>query len=336
MHNISGNEPLRAEYQARINRAMDFMEQQLDRRQLALDDIASAACFSTFHFHRIFSALVGETPGAFLTRIRLERAASLLLTLPQQSVGTIMERCGFTDSAVFSRAFKRQFAASPQAWRRSESKQSQADGKHGQASENTSGYPVEHIVSRRNTMQTLQTQNRPAAMPYLEPERVELRELPAMTLAYVRHTGPYAANAKLFERLFTTLSRWAGPRDLFAFGEGQSLCMYHDDPNITDESKLRLSVAMPVPAGTQGSGEVSIMEMAGGRCALLRYRLGVTDFSAAWNYTYGCWLPESGYQGDDRPCFELYNDPSWPDPAPGQFGPDGKMQLSIVIPVKPL
>ena len=42
------------------------------------------ACFSPFHFHRIFTACVGETLYQFILRLRLERAANQLLQDPRQ------------------------------------------------------------------------------------------------------------------------------------------------------------------------------------------------------------------------------------------------------------
>jgi AraC family transcriptional regulator len=43
----------------------------------------------------------------------------------------------------------------------------------------------------------------------------------------------------------------------------------------------------------------------------------------------GEWLPESGYQPDDRPAYELYhNDP--------KTHPQGKFIIDICMPVKPL
>ena len=49
---------------------------------MRLEDVARVACFSPFHFHRIFRALVGETLGAFIKRVRLERAVYLLSHRP--------------------------------------------------------------------------------------------------------------------------------------------------------------------------------------------------------------------------------------------------------------
>ncbi|MFP4469190.1 MAG: AraC family transcriptional regulator [Bacteroidales bacterium] len=64
---------LRQEYIARINRVMDFVERNLSA-DLNLETLAGVANFSPFHFHRLFSAMTGETLNHFIRRARLERA----------------------------------------------------------------------------------------------------------------------------------------------------------------------------------------------------------------------------------------------------------------------
>mgnify|MGYP000458632448 FL=1 len=64
-------------YQQRINLVLRHIEQNLDTRP-DLDELARIACFSPYHFHRIFSALVGESVAAYKRRLLLERAAMQL------------------------------------------------------------------------------------------------------------------------------------------------------------------------------------------------------------------------------------------------------------------
>ena len=61
-------------YQQRINLVLRHIEQNLDRRP-DLDELARIACFSPYHFHRIFSAMVGESVAAYVRRLLLERSA---------------------------------------------------------------------------------------------------------------------------------------------------------------------------------------------------------------------------------------------------------------------
>ena len=158
-----------------------------------------------------------------------------------------------------------------------------------------------------------------------EADSIRVDELPAFTVAYVRHVGPYAGDEGLFARLFGRLGQWAGPRGLIG-ADTRWLAIYHDDPEITPPEKLRVSACLSVPAGTQGERDVSVMEIPGGRSAVARFSLGKNEYAAAWNWLMGEWLPASGFQPDDRPCYEVY-----------RSEPQDPVQLvDIVQPVKAL
>ena len=45
----------------------------------------------------------------------------------------------------------------------------------------------------------------------MEKHRVDVRETPEMTVAYVRHVGPYQGDAALFEGLWGRLMQWVQP-----------------------------------------------------------------------------------------------------------------------------
>jgi AraC family transcriptional regulator len=66
------------EYTQRINRTMDYIDTHL-ADPLPLEKLAGVAAFSKYHFHRIFFAHVGETPGQYVQRLRLEKAAMLVV-----------------------------------------------------------------------------------------------------------------------------------------------------------------------------------------------------------------------------------------------------------------
>jgi len=106
-----------SEYAQRINRVIDYLRGNLDR-QVKLEELANVACFSEFHFHRIFRAVSGETLNNFTNRLRLEKAARLL-RYSEQSLTDIALDCGFSSSATFSRAFRAGYDTSPSQFRKS-------------------------------------------------------------------------------------------------------------------------------------------------------------------------------------------------------------------------
>ena len=123
--------------------------------------------------------------------------------------------------------------------------------------------------------------------------------------------------------------KWAGPRGFMEQPEMKCLCVYHDSPEITDEEKLRTSVCITVPEGTEVNGEIGSMKIEGGKYAIGHFEIDVDQYQEAWNFMFGNWMPESGYQPDDLPAFEMYlNDP--------KKHPENKHIINICVPVKPL
>ena len=311
---------LNAEYKSRINRVIDFIERNIDH-EFTLDELAQIAFFSKYHFHRIFSSMMKETLFDFIQRTRVEKAASLLLTNNEMTVTAIAFSCGFSSHALFTRTFNKYFNMSPIHWRNHKSNNSQNNSNTAQKESNTEKAPdysnvyVEYTENKIYWRFSMDTQH----------QTVEVKKLPEMTVAYVRHIGPYKGDSALFEGLFGKLCAWAGPRNLIG-KDARFYTVYHDDPNITEENKLRVSVSLVVPPSTEVSGEIGTMTLAGGTYALARFVLNEDEFLQAWDWVYGTWLPQSGYQPDDKPCFEYF--PEEPK--------DGKYTVDICVPVKPL
>lgn len=104
-----------ADYAARVDRVHAYLAEHLDR-DLDLDHLAGVACFSPFHFHRIYHALQGETVAESVRRMRLHRAAIDLIegTVPIARIGT---RAGYGSQAAFTRAFRSAYGTPPAAYR---------------------------------------------------------------------------------------------------------------------------------------------------------------------------------------------------------------------------
>ena len=329
------------EYRARINRVMDYVQRHIGEK-LTVSRLAEVACFSPFHFHRLFGALTGETLAGFIQRIRMEKAASLLVYNPLKSITEIALDVGLGGSASFARLFKSRFGMSASQWRnggyrhyskncKTESKIGKTNSSFGKENEPPSTYIALQETDGASDSGSYITfhSGRKNSMSSTKNVKVTVEELPKTTVAYVRHVGPYKGDARLFEQLYGKLMSWAGPRGLLSRKDMVCMNVYHDDPEVTDESKLRVSACLSVPPETEVSGEVGKMEIEAGRYAIAHFELADDEFQDAWNYVYGEWLPKSGYQPDDRPCFErCLNDPA--------AHPQKKHVVDICVPVKPL
>ena len=78
--------------------------------------MARTACFSRRQFHRLTLRVIGETPAAHQRRVRLDRAAWLLLST-RATVLDIALETGWESHEVFTRAFRARFGATPSAFR---------------------------------------------------------------------------------------------------------------------------------------------------------------------------------------------------------------------------
>jgi AraC family transcriptional regulator len=106
----------RAEITRRLNRARDFIHSEAHRR-LTLTEMAAVACLSPHHFHRLFVAAFGITPGRYVLDLRLTRAARRLATT-ETPVTEICQAVGFESLGTFSARFRRRLGVSPTSWRK--------------------------------------------------------------------------------------------------------------------------------------------------------------------------------------------------------------------------
>jgi AraC family transcriptional regulator len=306
---------------------MDYIERHIDG-DLSLSRVSASACVSPFHFHRMFRDATGETLSRFVRRIRLEKAITQIAANPKKSITEVALDSGFSSSAAFTRAFRAQYGTTPSLWR-------SACGPHGTRRPITSLPPTTPRRRSRGeaTVSFICADRRHEKWRVKEKDGrstdVVVRDMESMHVAYVRHTGPYKGDAALFERLFTRLCRWAAPRGLIQPPETKILAVYHDNPGITAADRLRVSACVTAPASLRSSGEVGTMEIPGGRYAVARFELGADEYAAAWNTVCGIWLPESGYEPDDRPFFEMYS-------SEGGLDCRKKTTVDICVPVRPL
>ena len=300
------------EYHQRLNRVIDYIDRNLDK-ELTLNELADISCFSRFHFNRIFSSLMGETLFQFIQRLRLEKAATLLCSEKRRSILEIALICGYSSPAAFSKSFRRFYGVAPSEWNR--------NSNSGQMNRNGGKDPKTNLLNTDTNSHWRYVMEK-------KDVSVEVKEIEPKTLAYIRYIGPYAGDEELFARLYNQLFKWAGPRNLIS-EDTEFISIYHDNPEITDEKKLRVSICLTVPQQTVGEGDINIMTIPGGRYAVGHFEIDPSEYGEAWSFMCGEWLSNSGFEPDDRPCFELMvKDP--------KDHPENKHTVDIYEPVRPM
>jgi AraC family transcriptional regulator len=292
-----------AEYDRRMHAVIDYIDRHLDQ-ELDLATLAGVASFSDFHFHRLFHAWLREPLGEYVRRRRLEVAALRLRSQPGTPVMQVALGVGFGSAEAFTRAFRTRFACSPTEWRKS--KCDQAMSKADQ-------------VTRRATGKNGASSPRENAM------KVKLTDRAPVTVAYLRHTGPYGPG--ITEFWMKRVAPWMEANNLMQRARyGVAL----DDPHVTKPAQCRYDACVEITANQTLAGDAKEKVIAGGRYAVLEFSGPIAGIGAAWDYLLGDWLPGSGLQLDSRPMFEHY-------PVDGAYdAKTGAFTCDICVPVTSL
>lgn len=186
-------------YETRVNRVTAFIYEHLDEA-LDLDRLADVAAMSRWHWHRVYSAMRGETVAVAVRRLRLQRAAALLVN-SEDSVEDVARRAGYDNLQSFTRIFSEAYGMPPGRYRK--------EGSHTAFNPAQNGAPTPHYD-------------------------VQVRHVPAMRLIVRPHTGSYMNIGMAFGELFGRL----GMQGLLT-GNTRMIGVYLDDPSAVDEEKLR-------------------------------------------------------------------------------------------------
>jgi AraC family transcriptional regulator len=107
-------------------RKLDRYLRENFKRGIGLGELAREAKLSVSHFCRAFKKSFGDTPHAHVLRLRLELARKLMLTT-DDPLSRIALSCGLADQAHLSKLFRRTFHDTPNAWRRRNLTEAQAE-----------------------------------------------------------------------------------------------------------------------------------------------------------------------------------------------------------------
>ena len=132
---------------------------------------------------------------------------------------------------------------------------------------------------------------------------VIVRELPMHHVAYMRYVGPYGPRG--IPEPWMRLRRWMGTRGL-ELASTVRPGIAHDDAGITERAKCSYDACVVVPRDVAADRWVNLTDVPAGRYAVAAFHGTASGIEGAWQYVFERWLPDSGYQPDDRACFEIY------------------------------
>lgn len=280
-------------YYERINNILHHISNHLDER-FDLEGLAQLGNYSTFHFHRIMRAYLGEPLMAYIIRLRLETSVTLL-RYSNDNIGVIALKVGYENPSSFNKAFKKRFGISPAEYR------------------------LNNELLRENKNSNLKFKK----MKNLTSRQPKQVELESKNVIYAQVLGDYKTGAgKAWEKVcaFAEAKKLYGPKTEF-------IGISHDDPNITDAEKLRYDACIVVSDEVTAEGEIGVQKIAGGKFVVFTHKGPYERFMDSYDYIFGKWLPESGEELRNVPGFEKYlNDPGETEPE--------KLLTEIFIPIQ--
>ena len=298
-------------HENRIHRVLEFIDRRLDQ-SLELPELASVAHISTFHFHRLFSAYMSETPGDYLRRRRLEIGAIRLVSQPQLSILFIALSVGFGSAEAFARAFKLKYSCSPSAWRAQHISATSAGGDVQPTAMSVAAIGRPFVYSDAHT----EVEEGPLSLD------VKLVNWPTVTIAYRRYVGSYGQAVINFWQ--NNLYPWLSANEL---QQRPYYGIAHDYPRATKAVQCRYDGGAEVDEGFAAVGPCFKTTIPGGLYATTHFKGTIEEFRGVWASLLQSWLPSSGLRFDLRPRFEYF-------PAGSKFDKNtGVFECEICLPV---
>ncbi len=269
-------------YKKRINTVIDFINANLDR-SISLEELASVSFFSPYHFHRIFSAVTGESVFEFTNRLRLEKVAKLL-KLSKDSIAEIAYRCGFSSPSTLSRSFKHYFGVSPSTYRKFKK--------------------IENSKICKELFQLDKYHCKVNEAEFKSDFPVEVKQFPQRRVAFIRVLNSFEEGVVL--SVFEDVIKWAKSVNLFQsetiFG------MSKDDPNITPKDKYTYEVCITIPNDFKMESDYKLETKILPKCsyAVTTVSGDFNKVATAINYLFNNWLINSMYEPEHLPGLEIF------------------------------
>jgi len=259
-------------YKERIDKVTDYIGKNLDRK-LELNNLCQLACFSKYHFHRLFTVYTGLSLRQYIKWLRLRRAAYQLIFHRDNKIIEIALSSGFESHEAFSRAFKQVCGQSPSNFR------SNANWRAWEK--------PPYSLPKQGTKNM----------------NVIIKNLPYRRLAAIEHYG----DPKKVGEAVNKLIEWAKsqPKKLKP-ASGEAFGFGYSDPNDVPAEEFRFDLAITVPKNYKLDGHVVEKKLPEGRYAVAVHKGSRSNVADTIYGLYRDWLPESGEELGNLPCIFCY------------------------------
>jgi AraC family transcriptional regulator len=255
----------------RADRVVRLITEHLDE-SLSLEQLADAAALSTFHFHRVWRAAMGEPVMDTVRRLKLERAAHWLATT-NRPITDIALQTGFESSQSFAHAFRQMMGCTP----------------------------TEARAGLARVTAPQQDRAPEATMS------VEIVSMEPFAIIAKRHTGPYTAQG--LGPTFGLVWAWAKSRELVSRCRGIYGVPLDDAASVPPEN-VRYDAGFDFGLEVEPGSRLHRVPLGGWDAARVRVRGAYSGLGAAEDFLYRAWLESGRRELADAPLvYHFHNDP---------------------------
>lgn len=284
-----------SKYEDKIQNALSYIQDNLENT-IVWNDVCKECGISEYHFHRIFSSYMSESPGDFIKRKRMEKAAMYLSCGEKDlSIVDISFLCGYSSQANLSKAFKLYFGVTPGDVIKGEqpknSKIGKLKSKYGKDFNVKDLYPNPELIK--------------ASKDYFKEVlmNVEMRDMAERSVMYMESKSGYVKESihSTWDSLVEQAMCLPMKREEFEmYGIG------HDNPQVTPEEKCRYDACILLEEGVSVGDSVKTKSFPKGKYACFYYKGESADLVQFYLSIYKDWFPKSGFEPGNFPLIEKY------------------------------
>ncbi len=268
------------DYTKKIQDVVDYIEEHL-LTSLSNDVLMQVSGLSLYHFHRVFSAAVGESLKAYIRKRRLSYAAESLVKNEKSIIDLALD-CGFESQEAFTRAFQKMFAMTPGELR----------GK----------LIPDYCLKKPVNVSYVQKKLKERMMEPVIKHRPAFRVIgPAKSF----HDSSFEAIGKFWEEFLQQMPAIKGRISAETFGicsAQHPAVVKQDDSQFIYIPCVPVDTNAPIPAGMV---DLVVPE---NKYAVFTHKGPLSEFPQTLNFIWGNWVPNHQNQRTFDPDFELYDE----------------------------
>ncbi|WP_321779392.1 AraC family transcriptional regulator [Sulfurimonas sp.] len=241
-----------------------------------INELSKNLNISKFHMHKVFKNIFGKNIYESIKSIRLQKAASLLLTNKYSTISEVANLCGYSSHSSFIKAFRNKFESSPKEWRNGAYK------KYSNSILQDSNISTETSIDFSNIIATIV-------------------DMPEMKSYYIRNNS-YINNVKeTWQKLYTLILN-------NKVKKYQMIALLHENPTITDLNNYQYIACIKtdekediltqrLPKFKISNGVYAKFDLQGKGEDILRFI----------QWVYHDWLVNSEYETTTKPSYIIYH-----------------------------